>query len=138
MQYQYSTGREYNGAQVLAINAPALPDDLLADVRVEFRDASRGIAGAVTLMVMECATTASMGAGVLREYDAGRYTLLRREHAEILISHADAQAIVAVITTWDDGDTDSHSERSFQDGDYLADARGYAEYLGLPIVETTV
>ena len=29
MQYQYSTGREYNGAQVLAINAPALPDDLL-------------------------------------------------------------------------------------------------------------
>lgn len=74
MQYQYSTGREYNGAQVLAIDVPALSDDLLADVRVEFRDASRGIAGAVALMTLECTTTASMGAAVLREYDAGRYT----------------------------------------------------------------
>ena len=60
------------------------------------------------------------------------------EHAEILISHADAQAIVAVITSWDDGDVDSHNERSFCDGEYLADARGYAAALGLPIVETAV
>lgn len=60
------------------------------------------------------------------------------EHAEILISHADAQAIVSVITTWDDGDTDSHSERSFCDGDYLADARAHAAAFGLSIVETVV
>ena len=60
------------------------------------------------------------------------------EHAEILISHADAQAIVAVITTWDDGDVDAHSERSFCGDDYLADARAHAAALGLSIVETTV
>ena len=60
------------------------------------------------------------------------------EHVEILISHADAQAIVSVITAWDDGDGDSHSERSFCDGDYLADARAYAAALNLSIVETTV
>jgi hypothetical protein len=73
MKYEYSTGRHYNGAQILAIDAPALPDDPIADVRVTFRDASRGIDGAVKLMACECYTVAALSAGVLREYDAGRY-----------------------------------------------------------------
>ncbi len=76
MQYQYSTGRTYNGAQPLPIAAPAIPDDALADVRVTFCDASRGVAGVVTLLACECYTAPSMGAGVLREYDAGRYDLI--------------------------------------------------------------
>ena len=69
---KYQTGRQYNGAQTLIINVPAMPADDLADVTVPFVDASRGIAGAVTLMAFE-ANPREIGRAVLREYDAGRY-----------------------------------------------------------------
>lgn len=68
------TGREYNGKQVLEIDAPAMPDDLTADVRVMFTDESRNIVGIVTLMGFELQS--DVGAAVLREYDAGRYDYL--------------------------------------------------------------
>lgn len=68
----YSTGREYNGKQVLKIDAPAIPEDLIADVRVTFTDESRGITGVVTIMAVELMS--GTGDAVLREYDAGRYT----------------------------------------------------------------
>jgi hypothetical protein len=70
----YSTGRTYNKPQRLAIDAPAAPADPIADVRVTFEDAARGISGAVTLMAFELA--GDIGASVLREYDAGRYSLI--------------------------------------------------------------
>ena len=73
MQYQYATGREYSGKQVLEIDVPAIPDDLTADVRVTFNDSARNISGAVSVMACECCTVSAMGAAVLREYDAGRY-----------------------------------------------------------------
>lgn len=73
MQYTYSTGRDYGAPQVLVIDAPTIPDDPIADVRVTFADAARNISGAVDVMACECWTTSSMGAAVLREYDAGRY-----------------------------------------------------------------
>lgn len=70
----FYTGREYNGPQSLKIDAPAAPADALADVRVTFADASRGISGTVTLMAFEL--HGNIGAAVLREYDAGRYSLI--------------------------------------------------------------
>ena len=70
----YSTGRVYDKPQCLAISAPAAPADPLADVRVTFVDASRGISGAVTLMA--CELGSGIGRSVLREYDAGRYSLV--------------------------------------------------------------
>jgi hypothetical protein len=73
----YSTGRTYDKPQCLAIDAPAAPAapaDPLADVRVTFVDASRGISGAVTLMA--CELGSGIGRSVLREYDAGRYSLI--------------------------------------------------------------
>ena len=73
MQYHYATGRDYGAPQVLTINAPQLPDDSIADVRVTFADAARNISGVVNLMAFECCTVDAMGAAVLREYDAGRY-----------------------------------------------------------------
>tara|TARA_R110000868_G_scaffold148578_1_gene370567 strand:+ start:168 stop:398 length:231 start_codon:yes stop_codon:yes gene_type:complete len=73
MQYHYATGRDYDAPQVLTINAPQLPDDPIADVRVTFRDSARNISGAVSVMACECCTVSAMGAAVLREYDAGRY-----------------------------------------------------------------
>lgn len=68
----YSTGRTYDKPQCLAIDAPAAPADPIANVRVTFVDASRGISGAVTLMA--CELGCDIGAAVLREYDAGRYS----------------------------------------------------------------
>jgi hypothetical protein len=65
------TGREYNGKQVLEIDAPAMPDDPTADVRVMFTDESRNIVGVVTLMAVELLS--GTGDAVLREYDAGRF-----------------------------------------------------------------
>jgi hypothetical protein len=70
----YCTGRTYDKPQCLAIDAPAAPADPLADVRVTFVDASRGISGAVTLMA--CELGSGIGRSVLREYDAGRYSLI--------------------------------------------------------------
>ena len=72
----YATDRDYGAPQVLTINAPQLPDDPIADVRVTFSDAARNISGAVNVMAIECCTISSMGAAVLREYDAGRYNLI--------------------------------------------------------------
>lgn len=72
---KYSTGRQYDGAQTLVITAPPMPADDLADVDVSFTDASRRIAGVVTLLAFELQNADAIGAAVLREYDAGRYTL---------------------------------------------------------------
>ena len=72
---KHDTGRIYNGPQTLVINIPALPADELADVDVSFVDASRHIAGTVTLMALE-ANAREAGRAVLREYDAGRYQLV--------------------------------------------------------------
>jgi len=74
MQYHYTTGRNYGTPQVLIIDAPQLPDDPIADVRVMFEDDARGIVGVVTLMACEC--DHNIGHAVLREYDAGRYEYL--------------------------------------------------------------
>ena len=70
----YSTGRTYDKPQCLAIDAPAAPADPIANVRVTFVDASRGISGSVTLMA--CELGCDIGRAVLREYDAGRYSLI--------------------------------------------------------------
>lgn len=72
---KYQTGRIYNGAQILVINVPPAPADELSDVTVQFADESRGITGAVTVMGLELDSSFSLRAAVLREYDAGRYTL---------------------------------------------------------------
>lgn len=72
---KYQTGRIYNGAQTLDITAPAAPADELSDVTVQFVDASRGITGTVTVMGLELGSASSIQHAVLREYDAGRYTL---------------------------------------------------------------
>lgn len=74
MQHIYTTGRTYNGAQTLAINAPSAGCDDWEHVEVQFRDASRNIAGTVRVFGIEV-TPRDIGAAVLREYDAGRYTL---------------------------------------------------------------
>ena len=69
----YSTGRVYGAAQTLVITFVPT-DDLLADVQATFVDAARGISGSVAVMGFD-ATPSAIGAAVLREYDAGRYTL---------------------------------------------------------------
>jgi hypothetical protein len=63
------------------------------------------------------------------------------EHIEILIVRADEQAVVMVVTEWDDGDADAHSERSFTSEhyeDYLGAARAYAVSFDLPVIESFV
>ena len=67
----YTTGRNYGSPQVLAITF-TLVDDSMADVQVTFRDASRNIAGIVTVCAIE-SHHGYVGAAVMREYDAGRY-----------------------------------------------------------------
>lgn len=69
---QFFTGRDYGAPQVLEITVPALPADELANVDVSFIDDARGIVGVVTLMAFEL--QGNIGAAVLREYDAGRYS----------------------------------------------------------------
>jgi hypothetical protein len=68
----YSTGRIYDTPQVLAITVESdTPDDLgFRDVVAVFRDASRRIAGRVSLVVFGAD---AIGPLVLAEYDAGRY-----------------------------------------------------------------
>ena len=77
--YQYPTGRDYGKPQILEIIAPARPKDPFGYVEVTFHDAARGISGIVLLLGMECFESDLDGEGigptVLREYDAGRYTL---------------------------------------------------------------
>ena len=70
---KFSTGRTYNGPQVLGIAYDEPKDYGIEDTKVLFDDPSRGITGVVTLMEMQC--DAGIGRAVLAEYDAGRYEL---------------------------------------------------------------
>lgn len=70
----FPTGRNYGAAQVLSITFEPT-DDWAADVAATFTDAARNIRGAVTVMGFD-ATPANIGPAVLREYDAGRYSLI--------------------------------------------------------------
>ena len=74
----YNTGRIYNNRQFLDIffeeqNTTELNFD---DVPVHFHDDSRSISGIVNLCGLEMVSNNEIGKAVLREYDAGRYTLL--------------------------------------------------------------
>lgn len=69
----YTTGRNYGTKQVLSITFETT-QDWIADVPATFVDAARGIRASVTVLGVE-ATPNGIGAAVLREYDAGRYTL---------------------------------------------------------------
>lgn len=76
----YATGRDYGTAQVLTITIDRAPADPLDDMTVRFVDASRNIAGTVRVLKIACMYAGRLdpsetGAAVLREYDAGRYTL---------------------------------------------------------------
>ena len=72
---QYSTGRVYNGAQVLEITIEReTPDEFgTLDIVATFNDASRGIAGRVDVLSFE---PDDIGPAVLMAYDAGRYELI--------------------------------------------------------------
>lgn len=73
IKIDYATGRFYGSAQILAIRADVPQEaDPFDDVTVTFEDRARGIAGRVSLFVIE-ADAGYIGAAVLREYDAGRY-----------------------------------------------------------------
>lgn len=79
MIISYPTGRDYGTPQILEITTARLPDDPFADMRVVFVDAARNIRGTVVIMALLCMSAgrinpAELGAAVLREYDAGRYT----------------------------------------------------------------
>lgn len=69
---EYKTGRDYGTEQVLSITYQTTDDDI-ADVEAEFIDSARGISGRVSVMGFN-AQSYLIGAAVLREYDAGRYT----------------------------------------------------------------
>lgn len=78
---KFSTGRTYNGEQVLVIEAPSAdevssPDAHLHDYTATFTDLSRGIAGTVTVYSWDLLSPFDLQRAVLREYDAGRYTAL--------------------------------------------------------------
>ena len=70
----YVTGRTYDGPQILAIEIEARKQDEfgLEEITATFRDSSRHIAGRVTAIVFND----GIGAAVLTEYDAGRYTAI--------------------------------------------------------------
>jgi hypothetical protein len=76
----YATGRDYGTAQVLTITIDRAPADPLDEITVRFTDSARNIAGTVRLLAIACMYAGRLdpsetGAAVLREYDAGRYTL---------------------------------------------------------------
>lgn len=73
---RYNTGRcyDYGTTQVLTIEVPDTPQDILDTVSVRFADTVRNIRGVVQLFAFELSS--SVGAAVLREYDAGRYTAI--------------------------------------------------------------
>ena len=76
--FEYTTGREYNGLQVLEITvqSKSIDDMGLIDYTVSFRDQSRGIAGRTTVFVgfdTECIDNAQIGKRVLSSYDTGHY-----------------------------------------------------------------
>ena len=68
---KYSTGRVYNGAQVLDITIhDATRDEFgFTDGAATFDDASRGIRGRVHFVAFDD----NIGAAVLAQYDAGAY-----------------------------------------------------------------
>jgi hypothetical protein len=70
----YSTGRTYDAPQVLEIEIENRNTDEhgLEEITATFRDQSRHIAGRVTAIVFND----GIGAAVLTEYDAGRYTAI--------------------------------------------------------------
>jgi hypothetical protein len=75
-QLTYTTGRHYGTAQVLALTVLSCDVDEFGDATVRFDDSSRSISGTVRIFAMEAqGYPRDVGAAVLREYDAGRYTL---------------------------------------------------------------
>ena len=72
---QFKTGRTYDTEQVLEITIEQDQQDEhgLHNVTATFTDASRRIAGRVQTVVFP---TESIGKAVLKEYDAGRYTII--------------------------------------------------------------
>jgi hypothetical protein len=72
---QYSTGRVYNGAQVLNITVERETVDEFGtlDIVATFDDASRGISGRVDVLAF---APDDIGPAVLMAYDAGRYELI--------------------------------------------------------------
>lgn len=71
MTINYSTGRTYDGPQVLEIEIEARKEDDfgLEEITATFRDHSRHIAGRVNALIF----SDGIGPAVLTEYDAGRY-----------------------------------------------------------------
>jgi len=76
----FNTGRVYGGnQQFLDIAYPAdhsYSELNLEDVEVCFHDQARHIAGKVKLLGLEMDSNMGIGKAVLREYDAGRYTMI--------------------------------------------------------------
>ena len=70
----YATGRTYDGPQILTIEIEARKEDDfgLEEITATFNDQSRHIAGRVTAVLFND----GIGAAVLTEYDAGRYTAI--------------------------------------------------------------
>jgi hypothetical protein len=70
----YATGRTYDAPQVLEIEIESRKEDEfgLEEITATFRDQSRHIAGRVTAILFND----GVGAAVLTEYDAGRYTAI--------------------------------------------------------------
>jgi hypothetical protein len=68
---KYSTGRTYDGPQILEIEIEDRQTDEfgLEEITATFRDSSRHIAGRVTAIVFND----GIGAAVLAAYDSGRY-----------------------------------------------------------------
>jgi hypothetical protein len=71
MAISYTTGRTYDGPQILEIEIENRTQDEfgLEEITATFRDQSRHIAGRVTALVFPD----GIGPAVLTEYDAGRY-----------------------------------------------------------------
>jgi hypothetical protein len=67
----YTTGRTYDGPQVLEITLESSQVDEfgLTDIIATFKDASRHIKGRVTTVIFND----GVGQAVLEAYDAGRY-----------------------------------------------------------------
>jgi hypothetical protein len=70
----YPTGRTYDTPQVLEIEIETRNTDEygLEEITATFKDQSRHIAGRVTAILFND----GIGAAVLTEYDAGRYTAI--------------------------------------------------------------
>lgn len=75
-QTKFATNRNYGAPQILTIEFTPIDDDTDAQMdfhSVSFIDAVRNISGKVKIFGMDC-NIVFIGAAVLREYDAGRYT----------------------------------------------------------------